>query len=420
MNNFSDISISPELIAALQGRNILVPTPVQKTVIPHIQADENIIFQSETGTGKTLCYLLPAFMKCKQTPEISQPQILILAPTHELASQIKTEAHNLDEASGSSIRAALCIGGVSLKRQIETLREKPAILIGTPARLLELIRLKKLKSHDISMVVLDEVDRMLSPEMRDIIRDILAILPIEAQYIACSATISRYTASLLESMLPAKNENPPTKSKHRITLITLPPEDVLKRNISHWAFFSENRKKIDLLRKLILAEQPQKMLVFTSVAGQVGNIVSQLNYRGIPCSGLYAKLNKQERKKNIDDFRSGRTTVMVASDLSARGLDIPNISHIVQLDVNKNEDFFIHRAGRTARAGKSGINIIFGDEYELRELARIEKKIGIVIYPKVLYGGKVRTPEQDAPDGAGCSGRGRMLRTGQDAPDDEQ
>ena len=114
---------------------------------------------------------------------------------------------------------------------------------------------------------------------------------------------------------------------------------------------------------------------------------------------LYAKLDKLERKKNMDDFRAGRTTVLVTSDLAARGLDIPNVTHIIQLDVNENEDFFIHRAGRTARAGKSGINVIFGDERELRNLARIEKKLGIVVYPKVLYGGKVSEPEQFDDDG---------------------
>jgi len=188
---------------------------------------------------------------------------------------------------------------------------------------------------------------------------------------------------------------PAPSTKHRLRLISLPPEDVLKRNITHWAFYSEGRDKIESLRKFILAEKPGKALVFTAIAGQVENIAAQLNYKKTPCSALYAKLDKTERKKAMDDFRSGRTKVLVTSDLAARGLDIPDITHIIQLDVNENEDFFIHRAGRTARAGKSGINAIFGDERELRNLSRIEKKLGIVIYPKVLYGGVVRTPEQE-------------------------
>jgi superfamily II DNA/RNA helicase len=257
------------------------------------------------------------------------------------------------------------------------------------------------------MVVLDETDRMLAPEMRDIIRELLEILPANAQYLACSATLSNYHASILEKMIPEKKNQPeenedgtassivPETRKYKIKMVNLPPEDVLKRNIVHWVFHSEGRDKIDTLRSFLLAEKPAKALVFTAIAGQVENIVAQLNFKKVPSSGIYAKLDKVERKRAIDDFRAGRSKVLVTSDLAARGLDIPDITHVIQLDVNENEDFFIHRAGRTARAGKSGINAIFGDEKELRNLARVEKKLGIVIYPKILYGGVVRTPEQD-------------------------
>ena len=195
----------------------------------------------------------------------------------------------------------------------------------------------------------------------------------------------------------------PADGKYRIKMVNLPPEDVLKRNITHWAFYTEGRDKVETLRKFIQAENPEKTLVFTAIAGQVENIAAQLNYKKIPCSGLYAKLDKIGRKKAIDDFKAGRSKVLVTSDLAARGLDIPGISHVVQLDVNENEDFFIHRAGRTARAGKSGINVIFGDEKELRNLSRIEKKLGIVIYPKVLFGGSIRTPDQDGETESGES-----------------
>lgn len=429
MNTFPDLSIPPELCAALAIRSITVPTPVQQQVIPLLLAGENVLFQSETGTGKTFGYLLPAFMRCMTSGKTQATQILIIAPTHELASQIKSEANILARDAGVAVTAALCIGGAPLKRQIEMLKEKPSILVGGPARILELIRLKKFKTHAISMVILDETDRMLAPEMRDILRDLLAVLPKEAQFIACSATLSNYHASILETMIPqrpdptaAPLENltaiadgetadqpittapiPPTApvhspnapSKYRLKKINLPPEDVLKRQITHWAFFCEGRDKIDTLRGFLLAEKPEKALVFTAIAGQVENIVAQLNFRKIPCSGIFAKLDKVERKKAIDDFRSGRSKVLVTSDLAARGLDIPGISHVIQLDVNENEDFFIHRAGRTARAGKSGINAIFGDERELRNLSRVEKKLGIIVYPKVLYGGAVHTPVQD-------------------------
>jgi ATP-dependent RNA helicase DeaD len=399
MNTFSGLGVSEHFVSALSLRGITVPTAVQSAVIPMLLSGENVVFQSETGTGKTFSYLLPAFMKCEAEPSgpgISDlPRILVVAPTHELASQIKGEALRLSEDAKSPVTACLFIGGAPLKRQIDMLKDKPSIIVGGPARLLELIRMKKLKTGKISMVILDETDRMLAPEMRDILRDLLSVLPAEAQYTACSATLSNYHASLLEKMIPAATE-PSTDGAYRIKMVNLPPEDVLKRNITHWAFFCEGREKIETLRKFVLAEKPGKTLVFTAIAGQVENIVAQLNFKKVPCSGIHAKLDKVERKKALDDFRSGRTKVLVTSDLAARGLDIPDITHVVQLDVNENEDFFIHRAGRTARAGKSGINVIFGDERELKSLARIEKKLGIVINPKVLFGGVVRTPEQDA------------------------
>ncbi len=412
MNTFSGLSVRTELCAALESKKITEPTPVQEQVIPRIIAGENILFQSETGTGKTFCYLLPAFMKALEMEGNVTPKILVLAPTHELASQIKGEAVSLAKDSGLPVTAALCIGGAPLKRQIEMLKAKPTILVGGPARIIELIRLKKLKVHGIGMVVLDESDRMLAPEMRDLISEILSLMPASAQYIACSATLSTHHASLLENMIPQveahqQAEEPAeggeeiaktskkAKKPYKLTLLTLPPEDVLKRKISHWAFYAEGRDKIDTLRRFLLAAKQEKVLVFTAVAGQVDMIVSKLQWSKIECAGLHAKMDKISRKKSIDDFRSGRSKVLVTSDLSARGLDIPDVTCVVQLDVNENKDFFIHRAGRTARAGKSGINAIFGDEKELRSLSRIEKSLGIVIYPKVIYSGRILAADED-------------------------
>lgn len=391
MDTFASLGISDPLVEALNKSSITKPTPVQKKVIPLLLEGKDVFFQSETGTGKTYCYLLPAVMDALSDDTKGGPKILVIAPTHELASQIKTVAVKLAEDSGLHLSAALCIGGAPLKRQIEMLKQKPTVLVGGPARILELIRLKKLHPRGVRSVILDETDRMLAPEMRDIIAELLTVLPTEARYAACSATFSAYHAKLLHGMIPRKAEGLNRKFEE----VHLPPEDVLKRNITHWAFFCEGRDKIENVRKFLLAEKPAKALVFTAIAGQVENIADKLNFKNIKCSGLHAKLDKIGRKKAMDDFRAGRVSVLVTSDLAARGLDIPDITHIIQLDVNENEDFFIHRAGRTARAGKAGINAIFGDEFELRSLSRIEKKIGIIIYPKVLYGGRVQDPPQD-------------------------
>ena len=146
----------------------------------------------------------------------------------------------------------------------------------------------------------------------------------------------------------------------------------------------------------VIAVEPEKTLIFTSRPDQVENILSKLRYKDIECEGLYAKETKQVRKAALDRFRSGKNRILVTSDLAARGLDIPNISHIIQMDLPEDEDFFIHRAGRTARAGKTGINIVIGGEYEMRKFSILEKKLKIIVYPKILYAGKVVAP-QDMP-----------------------
>ncbi|MCI7545196.1 MAG: C-terminal helicase domain-containing protein, partial [Treponema porcinum] len=167
----------------------------------------------------------------------------------------------------------------------------------------------------------------------------------------------------------------------------------LTKNITHWAIYAENRDKIETLRKLIIAENPAKALVFTSRADQVENIYSKLKYKKIECTALHAKTDKQLRKAAIDRFKSGKIKILITSDLSARGLDIQNVTHIIQMDLPDDTDFFIHRAGRTARAGKKGINVLIGDEYEMRNYALLEKKLGITVYPKELRAGKVIVPE---------------------------
>jgi superfamily II DNA/RNA helicase len=165
--------------------------------------------------------------------------------------------------------------------------------------------------------------------------------------------------------------------------------DILRNAIEHWAFFSEERRKIATLRSLIAALDPKKALVFTGRGGQIGNIVSQLQYHHIAAAGISGDMDRKNRKKSLDDFRSGRVKVLVSSDLASRGLDIAGIDLAAALDVPDDREAYLHRAGRTGRAGKRGIMASIGDAQEMRRLALFEKKLGIVVYPKVLYRGKV-------------------------------
>ena len=378
MNETNSFSMLPEqLLSKLKELNITSPTKVQEKVIPQIIEGKNIIFQSETGTGKTFAYLLPILKKIMEQPVPSNPsdifvKAVIAAPTFELASQINQSVKSI-----SSIKTALFLGGAPIKRQLEILKEKPEIVIGTESRLVELIRLKKLKIARIMFAVFDEADRLVKKEMKT---DTLALkneIPSGTQIIACTATIDKDTKKFFSDF---ETE-------------ILPEEDVLKRNISHWAIYAEYRDKIDTLRKFLTAENPGKALVFTSRADQVENICSKLRYKKIDCMALHAKADKVQRKAAIDRFRSGKAKILITSDLSARGLDIQNITHVIQMDLPQDRDFFIHRAGRTARAGKTGINVVIGDEYEMRQFALLEKKLGITVYPKEIREGKVVSPE---------------------------
>ena len=363
--------LSANILQKLSENGITQATNVQNEVIPVIAAGKSVIFQSETGTGKTYAYLLPLVNKIEADADTTKLRVIICAPTFELASQINLAAKKITDR-----KTALLIGGAPLKRQFETLKEKPQIVIGTAARLVELIRLKKLKVQDLYCAVFDECDRLLKKESFEDTDNLRNCLPKECQIIGCSATINKAARIFFADAESIKMQD----------------EFILSKRIEHWAIYAELREKIDFLRKFLAAENPGKALIFTSRSDQVENIYKKLTYKHIDCAALYAKADKQERKSAIDRFRSGKCKILITSDLGARGLDIPDITHIIQMDLPEDDDFFIHRAGRTARAGKSGINVVIGDEIELRRYAALEKKFGLTVYPKQIRNGKVSNP----------------------------
>ncbi|MDE5898231.1 MAG: DEAD/DEAH box helicase [Treponemataceae bacterium] len=365
------------LLERLAALGISEPTPVQERVIPEILAGRRIVFQSETGTGKTFAYLLPLLARLTEAGGEADAggsvRILICAPTFELASQIKQAA-----LSVSGRKAALFIGGAPIRRQIEALKERPEIVVGTPARLAELLHLKKIKACGLRAAVFDEADRLVKRELMEETLSLKQALPAAVQVVACTATADSRTKRFFCDA----------------EVVVLPQEDVLRKSISHWAVYAEGRNKIETLRRFLLAERPQKALVFTSRADQVENISAKLSYKNIPCGALHAKSDKVRRKAAMDRFRSGKCGILVTSDLAARGLDVPGVSHIIQMDLPEDADFFVHRAGRTARAGGTGVNVLIGDAYEMERYALLEKKLGITVFPKEIRNGSIQVPLQ--------------------------
>ena len=417
--SFAALGIAPYFIETLAGRGIFSPTPVQALVCPRLLAGESVFFSSATGTGKTFAYLVPILQRLFASAPSPYPagglRAIIAAPTYELCSQIKAAADFLLEPANAAgrgpetgesppspasvpLKAALLIGGGNISRQIDGLRkEKPDIVIGNPGRILQIARLGKLKPGNLEYLVLDEGDRLVSPDLAEetgeFLRFVRALRPGAGKeqplVTACSATLSAKTRKRILGFLDAEGRDVP--------LLESPDRTILGERIQHWAIFSERRKKIDTLRSFLTAAKPRKTLVFTAGAGEVGNVLSRLQYHHIAASALFGGMGKGGRKQALDDFRKNRVVVLVSSDLAARGLDIEGISHIIALDVPQNGDAYIHRAGRTGRMGKTGIMLTIGDAEEMRALAKLEKKLGIAIYPKELRGGKITVPQ--APTG---------------------
>jgi len=382
------LGLSPPLIEILSGRNITAPLEIQTLVIPRLLAGENVLFCAPTGTGKTFAYLLPLFQRlfCAPDPAVGKVRLLVCAPTHELCSQIKGEVDFLLKANfapsapqPAAPRAALIIGAAGMERQIDTLKkEKPQIVVGNPGRLLQLARMGRLRLDAVQALVLDEGDRLVSDEMLEDTTELLRFCSArERQTTACSATVS---AKYRERLLLLVGPNAAViEAKEKIT------------GIEHWAFFSEDRKKISCLRSLLAAAKPKKALVFTARGGDAGNILSQLQFHHFAAGGIWGDMDKKARKAAMDGFRKGSLSVLVASDLACRGLDIPDLSHVIALDVPSDPELYLHRSGRTGRTGKRGIMASIGNEEEMYRLQKIEKKLGIVVYPKELYGGRVLT-----------------------------
>jgi len=396
-NTFTELGVSEYFIKKLEDRNIRQATDIQCKVIPHLAAGENVFFTSATGTGKTFAYLLPLLSRLHEKQDILLPRILIIAPTLELAAQISSELDFL--LAGTKFKTFLAIGSVNLDRQIESLRkEKPDIIVGNPGRLLILAKKRLLRLNNLQSLVLDEADRLVSDEMIDETDELCKIIwscnkknGSNIVLAACSATINKkYKDKLIDIC-----------GNREILFADSDDNEILREKIEHWAIFSEKRRKDQTLRSLLAALKEKKSrikaLVFTSRSDEAVIILSRLQFHNVPSAGLFGKVAKkpfsgQERKAALDSFREGKVDVLVSTDLAARGLDIPGITHVIALDVPSDSEVYIHRCGRTGRAGKRGTMVTIGDETQMRLLALMEKKLKIKVIPKELHYGRIGAP----------------------------
>ena len=371
---FTDLQLPSDLIAALSKQQISEPTPVQTAALPVLLGGKDAYLNAETGTGKTLAYLLPLMARIDSAQAATQ--VVIVAPTHELSIQIHRQSCELAQNAGRAIRSVLLIGGSPTARQIEKLKSKPHVVVGSPGRMVELIERGKLKTTHLRAIVVDEADRLLQDESLKWIQKIISLAPPARQLIFASATIEAQTREVLATLSPEA--------------VTLSPGTAtVNENIQHLYLICEERDKPDILRKLLHAFDVPRSIVFVHRNEVAERVAAKLAHHKLAVADLSAGLDKLDRKHAMDGIRSGAINIMIASDLAARGLNIPAVTHVFNLDVPTMSKAYLHRVGRTGRAGAQGTAISLLTEVETRLVRRYEHELGIVLQCVKIRGGHI-------------------------------
>lgn len=347
------------------------PTEVQESVLNPILAGNDIIAKSPTGTGKTVAYLLPLIERIKE--EDGAIQTVILAPSRELVMQIYQEVQKWTQ--GTKIRTASFVGGANIKRQLEKLKTRPQIVVGSPGRILELIKLKKLKMHEVKSIVLDEGDQLLNEEHLNTVRTVVKSTLNDRQLLLFSAT-SLKEPEQIKAMIGRAPE----------FISVGQAQSPTDHQTDHLYLLCEPRDRAKLLQK-IAAMKNVKALVFVRDRGNMNVLYEKLKYEKVSVNLLHSDLSKREREQALTSLRKGEVTLLLATDIAARGLDIKGLTHVIHFDFPKNLDQYIHRSGRTGRMGKKGTVVSFVTPREERELKKFAKQLQLSIKLMRIYKG---------------------------------
>ena len=375
MKTFDKLGLNEKLVKGLEKKNIKVPTKVQTLTIEKILDNKDLLVNSETGSGKTLSYLLPMFEKIDITKR--ETQVLVLAPTHELVMQIVKESKILAENSGIEITSFAIIGEVNIQKQIKNIKSiKPHIVVGTPGRVLDIIQQKKLRVHDVKTIVLDEVDSLISSKGEDIVEKIIKTTLRDRQLLGFTASIDKKSESFCDYIMKD------------MEIIRATDESTINPNIDHMYIYGERREKFTILRKALSSAKPKRAIVFVNDENSIEVINEKLNYHKYKSVCISGKMSKEDRKNAIMAFRSGKSPILVSSDLSARGLDIPDVSHIFNLDFPGSKNEYLHRCGRSGRGNKKGHAISIVTNQNLGTIRDYRRQFKINMRPVELKEGK--------------------------------
>jgi len=352
---FGDIQLSKKILAAITEMGFEEPSPIQSQTIPLVLEGHDVIGQAQTGTGKTAAFGIPTLERITENRQI---QALVLTPTRELAIQISEELSKIGKFK--RIKTLPIYGGQSIDRQIRALKFGVQLVIGTPGRLLDHIRRNTIKLDSVKTLILDEADEMLDMGFIDDIEAILQNIPAEGrQTLLFSATMPAPIANLA-----VKYMNEPRK-------VSISKEQLTVPLIDQWYY--ETREKLEGLCRVLDVEDIGRLIIFCRTKKGVDDLVASLQARGYMSDGLHGDLSQAQRDRVMKKFRDGKLEILVATDVAARGLDIEHITHVINYDIPQDHESYVHRIGRTGRAGKKGVAITFIEPREYRQLKIIEK-----------------------------------------------
>jgi len=410
---FSSLELSDSILAAVADQGYDTPSPIQEKAIPAILEGRDVMAAAQTGTGKTAGFSLPLLeiLSKGKLAGPNQVRSLVLTPTRELASQVYESVETYGKNLG--LRSAVVFGGVKINPQISKLRKGVDVLVATPGRLLDLYSQKAMKFHTLEVLILDEADRMLDMGFIHDIRKILALLPKNRQNLMFSATFSDDIRRFAKGMV-----NDPVE-------ISVTPRNTTATTVSQWICPVDKKQKTPLLAKLISEGEWEQVLVFTRTKHGANKLTKKLLESGIKSAAIHGNKSQGARTKALASFKSGSLRVLVATDIAARGLDIDQLPQVVNFDLPNVPEDYIHRIGRTGRAGSTGQAISLVSEDEFKQLSDIEWLTKKILDRKVVEGfepnlplpessldKRPRFPKKAANSGGRSNSSGRSGRSG--------
>ncbi len=367
MTTFKDFHLSPEMLSILDELGFTQPTEIQSKAIPLLLSQKRIDFhgQAQTGTGKTLAFGIPLLQKVDKT--LNHPQSIILAPTRELAVQIYDSLSIIGKKLG--IKMAVIYGGVSMEEQVRTIKRGVQIIVGTPGRINDHLRRKTLDLKQIKILVLDEADIMLDMGFKDEIEAIMKFLPKDRQIWLFSATVKPGIADIMR------------KHMTETVSVRVTPKMVTAQNTKHYFCVVPFRARMHAVTRFIQSANNFYGFIFCQTKILTSEVAEELIKRGYNAAALHGDLSQAQRNHVIKKFRQRQNTILVATDVAARGIDVPDITHVINYSVPDDLEVYVHRMGRTGRAGKEGIAITFINKAEQRIIHNIERRFGVRIEP---------------------------------------